>query len=454
MKPIIVLVGRPNVGKSTLVNRMLGRREAVVAEQPGVTRDRKSFQVEWTGRHFEVVDTGGWEAGPKDSLAESVCKQAEMAIEVADLVVFVVDAEVGITEEDTQVAKLLRRAGGSKVLVAANKVDSKAREPAAAEAYSLGLGEVFPVSALHGRSSGELLDAIVGRLGLEAERPPPEGPEPAIAIVGRPNAGKSTIFNRLVGEERSIVNEIPGTTRDTVDLLVEIEGGKRYRFVDTAGLRRRSRIDDKVEYYGAVRTFEAIDRSDLVLLVVDSEAGITQQDQRLAERAVEGGCAVVVVLNKWDLLGDEAKAEIEADFKEKLRFVAFAPMVRTSAVTGRGLFRILPELDKALAAYEGRIPTHRLNEALAAAFAHHPPRAGRRGDRPRLLYATQAATRPPTFVLFTTRRLDSQYLNYLDRWIRENAGVGPTPMRIRVRPRAIRGGKGKSGRGQKGAARR
>lgn len=435
--PIVAIVGRPNVGKSTLANRLAGRREAVVAEMAGVTRDRKSLECEWLGRQFELIDTGGWEAAPESSLGEQVCRQAELAMSTADLVVLVMDATVGITEEDALVAERLRR-GSRPVLIAANKVDNVNREADAAEFYSLGIGPVFPVSALHGHGSGDLLDAIVEQ--LEEEGPLGEvlneDDIPAIALIGRPNAGKSTLFNALVGEERSIVHETAGTTRDSIDTVAQFDDGRRYRFVDTAGMRRRAKINDAIEYYGGLRAQEAMDRADVALLVIDAVGGVSQQDQRLAERAISGGCGIVVVLTKWDLLDDEAKVVAEESVDDRLRFIAFAPMVRVSGLTGRGLTKILDRVDDVLDAYKGRVTTHRLNEVLARAGERHPAPADNKGKRPRVLYGTQAATRPPTFVIFATKRFDPSYLNYIERRIREDLAVGPTPIKIRIKTRS------------------
>lgn len=438
--PVVAIVGRPNVGKSTLANRLAGRREAVVAEMPGVTRDRKTMECEWQGRHFELLDTGGWEAAPEGSLGEQVCRQAELAMSTADLVVLVMDATVGITDEDAQVAERLRR-GSRPVLIAANKVDNPNRESDAAEFYSLGVGPVFPVSALHGHGSGDLLDAIVEQLEEEGTLGDIPGDDdiPAIALIGRPNAGKSTLFNALVGEERSIVHETAGTTRDAIDTVVELGDGRRYRFVDTAGMRRRAKISDSIEYYGGLRAQEAMDRADVALLVIDATGGVSQQDQRLAERAVSGGCGIVVVLTKWDLLNDEAKIEAEESVEDRLRFVAFAPLVRVSGLTGRGLSKILDRVDDVLKAYGQRVTTHRLNEVLSRAGERHPAPADNKGKRPRVLYGTQAASRPPTFVIFATKRFDPSYLNYIERRIREELSVGPTPIKIRVKTRADSG---------------
>jgi GTP-binding protein len=445
--PVVAVVGRPNVGKSTLVNRIVGRREAIVEERPGVTRDRKVLDAEWIGRAFLVVDTGGW-LRSEEPLARQVSLQAERAIDEADLVVLVVDGTVGVTDEDAMVAALLRKSP-KPVLLAVNKVDDANRESDAWDFTRLGLGDPMPVSALHGRGSGDLLDVIVDRLpalpeddaGAVGEEPIVEGealgtPEKpfSVAIVGRPNVGKSTLFNRLVGEERAVVHDAPGTTRDTIDTVVETEDGW-LRFVDTAGMRRKSRIDETTEYYGLVRALQAIDRSDAALLVIDATEGVTHQDQRLAERIDASGCAVVVVLNKWDVLAPDDRDDVLADVADRLAFLSYAPVLKTSALTGRNVTRLLPALFQARDEYHRRVPTRALNEVLQAAQLAHPPPA-EHGHRPRILYATQGATDPPTFTLFTTRELPPGYLRYLERKIREAFSIGPTPIKLRVRRRS------------------
>ena len=448
--PVVAVVGRPNVGKSTLVNRIVGRREAIVEERPGVTRDRKVLDAEWIGRAFSVVDTGGW-IRTEEPLARQVSLQAERAIDEADVVVLVVDGAVGPTDEDAAVAGILRRSS-KPVLLAVNKVDDANRESDAWDFTRLGLGDPVPVSALHGRGSGDLLDLVVEQLppeteeGADAAAGEPDGDAPAtddglgtpekpfsVAIVGRPNVGKSTLFNRLVGEERAVVHDAPGTTRDTIDTVVETEDGW-LRFVDTAGMRRKSRIDETTEYYGLVRALQAIDRSDAALLVIDATEGITHQDQRLAERIDASGCAVVVVLNKWDVLAPDDRDDVLAEVADRLSFLSYAPVLKTSALTGRNVTRLLPALFQARDEYHRRVPTRALNEVLQAAQLAQPPPA-ERGHRPRILYATQGATDPPTFTLFTTRELSPGYLRYLERKIREAFSIGPTPIKLRVRRR-------------------
>jgi GTPase len=442
--PVVAIVGRPNVGKSTLVNRILGRRETIVEERPGVTRDRKDLEAEWAGREFTLVDTGGWQAGGV-ALDKLVSAQAQRAVNEADAVLFVVDVTVGPTEEDAAVARLLLRSG-TPVVLAVNKVDNEAREAEIWEFAGLGFPQPWPVSALHGRGSGELLDALV--MALEPARPAGAdgaaseeqeqgtidqagGPEPiSVAIVGRPNVGKSTLFNRLIGDERAIVHDMPGTTRDAIDTLVETPEGP-VRFIDTAGMRRRTKEAEGAEYYSMVRALRAIDQAALALLVIDGTEGVTRQDQRLAERVDAAGNPIVVIMNKWDLLDAEARAQVRAQVADMLGFVSYAPVLEVSALTGRGVHRLYPALARAVDAYRRRVPTSSLNRAIAAAQAAQPAPHGAR-----VLYATQGATDPPTFTLFTSKELPASYLRYLERSIREQFGFGPTPLKLRARRRA------------------
>jgi GTP-binding protein len=440
--PVVAIVGRPNVGKSTLVNRIIGRRAAIVEERPGVTRDRKEFVGEWNGRAFRIVDTGGWlsagEAGltgEEPGLAAKVSSQAEAAMREADVVLLVVDVTTGITEEDAHVARVLQR-GKAHTLVVVNKVDDERREVDAWEFARLGLGDPVPVSAVHGRLSGELLDAVVDALPDEPEREHEHDDDDGIfsvAIVGRPNVGKSTLFNRLVGEERSVVHDMPGTTRDAIDTIVETEDGP-LRFVDTAGLRRKSRIDEPTEYFSLVRALEAIDRADAALLLLDATEGVTHQDQRLAERVDAAGTAIVIVLNKWDLVETENREGIRRQVVDKLGFLTYAPMLPISALTGRRVHQLMPALRAAEEAYHQRVPTAALNRVLRDAQAAHPAPVVKR-HRPRILYATQGATDPPTFTLFATHAVTPQYLRYLERKLREAFELGPTPIKLRVRRR-------------------
>ena len=456
---VVAVIGRPNVGKSTLVNRILGRREAIVQERPGVTRDRKAVTAEWLGRRFTLVDTGGWMASAS-GLDGKVSAQAEQAVRDADAVLFVVDAVVGLTADDETVARLLHRAG-TPVLVAANKVDDQAREAGVWELLGLGFGDPHPISALHGRGTGDLLDALIALL----PDPPPgptaapddpqsgeasgsdDSPRPgetsgpddftrsggeflSVAIVGRPNAGKSTLFNRLIGEDRSIVHDQPGTTRDAIDTSVATRWGP-VRFVDTAGMRRRARIDTATEYYSLVRALRAVDHSDVALLVVDASIGVTHQDQRLAERVDAAGCPVVIVLNKWDLIGTEARLKLGAATEDKLGFLGRPLVLRVSALTGKGVDRLWPSLRTVVEAYRTRTPTRRVNEVVRAAQSAQSAPGGAR-----ILYAVQGASDPPTFTLFTNRDLPRPYLRYVERRLREELDLGPTAMKLRVRRRS------------------
>jgi GTP-binding protein len=435
--PTVAVVGRPNVGKSTLLNRIIGRREAIVEEKPGVTRDRKEVEGEWNGRRFTIVDTGGWMV-KGSSLDDKVSRQSQKAWKDADVVLLVVDAAVGVVPEDQDVATRLRAERGDRpVLLVANKVDSEHREPEMWEFLRLGIGEPWPVSALHGRGTGDLLDAVVGLLPpeeAEAEVDHDEVVErdhdvPAVAIVGRPNVGKSTLFNRMIGDERAVVHDLPGTTRDTIDTEVDTPEG-RIRFVDTAGMRRKSRIDEGTEYYSLVRSLKAIDDADVAVLVIDGTEGVTHQDQRLAERVDASGCPIVILLNKWELLDAEARADMQAQVADKLHFLAESPVLKGSALTGKGVHRLLPALAQAVEAYHTRVPTRELNQVLQAAQAAQPSPTGR------VLYATQGATDPPTFTLFANRDIHPTYLRYLERKIREHFQLGNTPLKMRVRRRS------------------
>jgi GTPase len=432
---VVAVVGRPNVGKSTLVNRIVGRREAIVEERPGVTRDRKVLDAEWAGQEFRIVDTGGW-LSTGDALVRSVSAQAERAISEAAVVLFVVDATVGITEDDARVATLLRRLG-RPTLVVANKVDGDSRDTDAWTFSRLGLGDPHPVSAIHGRGTGDLLDQVVASLPPDPVPPDPLPPGeageppgvPSVAIVGRPNVGKSTLFNRLTGDERSVVHDLPGTTRDSIDTLVSTPDGE-VRFVDTAGMRRRAKEAEGAEYYSLVRALQALDRADAALLVIDAPEGITRQDQRLAERVDAAGHPVVIILNKWDLLDAAARARVVEDLEDRLGFLAYAPVLKVSARTGLGVHRLYPALRTSLAAAQRRVATGELNRVLAEAQGAHRSPGGR------ILYATQGGTDPPTFTLFATRAIPAPYLRYLERTIREHFDLGPTPLVFRVRRRA------------------
>jgi len=433
MKPQVVIVGRPNVGKSSLVNRLAGRRVAVVEEHRGVTRDRKTFEVEWNGITFDVTDTGGWlQAG--DELEDKVSKQANAALDEATLVLLVVDARVGLTDEDQLAARWVLKTGTPAMLIA-NKVDDAAQENSVWDFISLGMGEPFAVSALHGRGSGDLLDRIVEHVNQvlasttnedETSEEDDDDESLRVAIVGRPNVGKSTLFNRLIGEERSVVHDMPGTTRDAVDTVVDTPHG-RIRYIDTAGMRKKARTEAGLETYAVLRSLEALDRADIAVLVIDATQGATGQDQRLAERISAAGCPAVVVLNKWELLDAEQRIECSATVGDKLAFLGDAPVLKTSALTGKGVHKLLPALTDSATSYEKRVPTGSLNRAIRDLQIKQPAPTGR------IRYAVQGAIEPPTFTLFCSGRLPQTYLRYVERSLRERFEFGSTPLRIRVR---------------------
>ena len=444
--PTVVIVGRPNVGKSTLFNRIVGSQQAIVEDRPGITRDRKEVEADWLDVPFLVVDTGGWMPGG-DELDTKVSRQVEAAVDTADVVLFVVDAAVGMTDDDQVIAEWLRRSRAD-VLVVANKADNDRREHEMWEFMSLGLGEPVPVSALHGRRAGDLLDVVIARFPEELRQPverpvSPWLPDddavddddddaptvPRVAIVGRPNVGKSTLFNRLVGEDRSVVHDLAGTTRDSIDTLVETEDGPVV-FIDTAGMRRKGRIDDSAEYYSFVRALRSIDDADVALLVIDATVGVTAQDQRLAERVDASGCPIVLVLNKWDLVGTEERIEVQAELKRMLGFVGDAPVIKMSALTGKNVDKLRPRLREAISQYHTRIPTRDVNKLIAAAQQRQPI-----GGGAKILYAVQGAIDPPTFTLFVNRDIPQHYLRFIERTIREEFGLGATAIKLRVRKR-------------------
>ncbi len=428
MKPQVVIVGRPNVGKSSLVNRLAGKRVTVVEEHRGVTRDRKAVEVEWGGLNFEVVDTGGWlEAG--DTLEAKVSQQAEAALATADLVLLVVDVTTGLVDEDTHAARWALRSG-RPVLLVVNKVDDTQHEASSWEFLSLGAGDPHTVSAQHGRGTGDLLDVIVARLDesriVEEIADADDDGALRVAIVGRPNVGKSTLFNQLIGEERSVVHDMPGTTRDAIDTLVSTDVGL-IRFIDTAGMRRRAKTEAGLETYAVLRSLDALDRSDIAILVIDATVGATGQDQRLAERISAAGCPSLVVLNKWELVAVDDRASVLATVGEKLAFLGDAPVMKTTATSGKGVHRILPALAIAAADYQKRVPTGALNRAIRDLQIKQPAPTGK------IRYAVQGATEPPTFTLFIAGRLPQTYLRYVERSLRERFSLGSQPLRVRVR---------------------
>lgn len=434
--PVVAVVGRPNVGKSTLVNRVLGRREAVVEDVPGVTRDRVSYEADWSGRRLTIVDTGGW-LPDATGLAAAVAEQARLAVELADVVLFVVDATVGATDVDEAVVDILRRSG-KPVLLVANKVDDAATELDAAALWSLGIGEPHPVSALHGRGSGDLLDAVLAAL---PEPPPPTedaaggGPR-RVALLGRPNVGKSSLLNKLAGENRVVVDDVAGTTRDPVDELIEL-GGRTWRFIDTAGIRRRYRESQGADFYATLRTQSALERAEVAVVLIDASQPLAEQDLRIISMVIEAGRALVLAYNKWDLLDEERRHYLEREIDRQLHNARWAPRVNISALTGRHVDKLVPALDTALAGWGSRVPTAKLNQFFSALVAAHPHPV-RGGKQPKILFATQADVRPPRFVLFTTGFLEESYRRFIERRLREEFGFAGTPIDITMRIRERR----------------
>lgn len=433
--PVLAVVGRPNVGKSALVNRILGRREAVVEDTPGVTRDRVSYKAEWNTRRFTLVDTGGWEPDAK-GINASVAAQAEVAIDLADAVLFVVDANVGATATDEHVVRLLRKTKIPVYLVA-NKVDDARQEPNIATLWSLGLGEPYPVSALHGRGVADLLDLVVGKLpAISAVAKQEIGGPRRVALLGRPNVGKSSLLNKTAGEERVVVNELAGTTRDPVDEQVEILG-KVWTFVDTAGIRRRVHLQQGADFYATLRTSAALEKAEVAVVLIDVTEPISEQDVRIIDLVLESGRALVLAFNKWDLLDDERRRYLEREIEQDLAHVSWAPRVNISARTGRHLEKLVPALEKALESWDTRIPTGKFNAFISELVAAHPHPV-RGGKQPRILFGTQATTRPPTFVLFTTGFLDPGYRRYIIRRLREIWGFEGSPINLNMRVREKR----------------
>jgi GTP-binding protein len=436
--PIVAVVGRPNVGKSTFVNRVLRRRAAVVEEKPGVTRDRREFRAEWSGRDFLLVDTGGWEVGG-DELMEGIRGQAEAALGGADFVIFIADATTLFSDDDKAIARLVQASGVPHLLVA-NKADGERVDADLAHLWALGLGEPHPVSALHGRNIGDLLDEVVAGLPPDEEGEAAADPAerlPVVAIIGRPNVGKSTLLNTLVGQERVLVSPVPGTTRDPIDMVVTI-GDITVRLYDTAGIRRRTKVDESTEFFSVVRAKEAIAAADVVLFVLDATQGVTHQEQRLAEEISEAGAAVVVVLNKWDAADPDDKWWVEDGVGDRLAFISWAPVLRMSALTGARIKRLGPAIETVLAARQVRIPTPELNRVLIRLQEAHPPPV-RKGRRARILYSVQAGTEPPTIVLFVRGgELAPDYLRFLEGRLRSEYDFLGTPIRLVARMRTAR----------------
>jgi len=446
--PVVAVVGRPNVGKSTLVNRILGSRQAVVADTPGVTRDRVAYDATWRGRAFTLVDTGGWEPSVEGSaaLAARVAAQARLAVDAADAVLFVADAVVGITDADEAVAAVLRRSR-KPVVLAANKVDDAPGEPSAASLWSLGLGEPIPVSALHGRGSGDLLDVVLDALpATPPERDAPDGGPRRVALLGRPNVGKSSLLNKLAGQERVLVDAEAGTTRDPVDELIEL-GGTVWRFVDTAGIRRRIHQTQGADYFAAMRTERALERAEVAVVLVDASEPLAEQDLRIVSMVIDAGRSLVIAYNKWDLVDEDRRHFLDREIDRQLHTARWAPRVNISAATGWHVDRLVPALELALAGWETRVPTGRLNGWLSALVAATPPPV-RGGKLPKVLFATQAGIRPPHFVLFTTGFLQAGYRRFIERRLREEFGFQGSPVHLSMRLRQKRtGSAGRQARG-------
>ena len=432
--PVVAIIGRPNVGKSTLVNRFLGRREAVVEDVPGVTRDRVAYDAQWAGRRFTVLDTGGWQRDAR-GMAGRIAEQAEIAVQAADAVVLVVDTTVGVTDADEAVARVLQRSG-KPIVVAANKVDNPQAAAEAAEIWTLGLGEPLPVSALHGTGSGDLLDAVVAALPEESSVAEEAGGPRRVALVGRPNVGKSSLLNQLVGHERALVDPVAGTTRDPVDSLVEL-GEKTWRFVDTAGLRRRVKEAKGAEYYSSLRTSAAIEAAEVAIVLLDASEPISEQDQRVISTVIEAGRALVLAFNKWDLVDEDRRYALEREVDRELLRVPWAARVNISARTGRSVQKLAPALEQALESWETRVPTAELNALIGDVIAATPPPV-RGGKQPKVLFATQPGVAPPRFVLFTTGPLEAGYRRFIERRLRETYGFTGTPIDIAVKAREKR----------------
>lgn len=432
-QPVVVILGRPNVGKSTLVNRIIRRKAAVTNEEAGVTRDRRQFEAEWAGHTFQVVDTGGWEARPEEELVANIREQAEVAVTGADLVVFVADATTDVTDDDVGVARILQKSG-VPYLLAANKSDSPAVESELTHLWGLGLGEPIPVSALHGRNTGDFLDRIVEELPAELDGDADPDVIASLAIIGRPNVGKSTLLNRLAGEERVLVSDVPGTTRDPINLVVDIDG-EYFEVIDTAGIKRRTRISDDADFYSVLRAHEVIRQADVVLFVIDGQRGATHQEQRLAEEISKSGSGLVLVLNKWDQLDDDERLHTEDSVADRLAFVDWAPVIRMSALTGARTHRLPKLIREVLEHRRHHIAAPEVNRFVRALQEAHPPPV-RKGRRAKILYAVQAETEPPTFVLFVRGGdLGPDYLRFIENRIREQFDFTGTPIRIRTRNR-------------------
>ena len=426
--PIVAILGRPNVGKSTLINRFIGRREAIVEDTPGVTRDRVQYECEWGGRRFIIMDTGGWESKP-DGISVQVSASAELAMQEADVLAFVVDAHVGALDEDDILVQELRKVKKPMVLIA-NKVDSDVDEADAHALWNLGLGEPRFVSALHGRGSGDLLDYIVREMPEVGGAQTQDGYR-KIALIGRPNVGKSSLLNALAGENRSIVDDVAGTTRDPVDELIEF-GGSIWRFIDTAGLRKRANQASGTDYYATLRTQSALERCECAVVVLDASLPISEQDLRVITMVEEAGKAMVIVMNKWDLVDEDRRDQLDKEIDRHLDQVEWAQRVNVAAKTGWHRDRLAPALRTAIDSWERRVPTAKLNSFLGALIGATPPPV-RGGKQPRIYYATQAGIAPPKFVIFSSGWIEPSYRRFIERRLREEFGFPGTPVMVAIR---------------------
>lgn len=434
--PVVAVVGRPNVGKSTLVNRLIGRRQAVVEDTPGVTRDRIAYDAVWNGRRFSVVDTGGWDPDAHGRAA-AIAAQAEAAMDTADVIALVVDAKVGITDADEAAVRILYRSKKPVVLIA-NKVDDTRAEADAAALWSLGLGEPFQVSALHGRGSGDLLDVLLDRLPQLPDADSQDENRPRrVALVGRPNVGKSSLLNRLADEDRVVVDSVAGTTVDPVDSLIDIDG-ETWQFVDTAGLRKRVKQASGTEYYASLRTQSAVEAAEVAVVLLDAGEPISEQDQRVISQVEEAGRALVIAFNKWDLVDEDRRYYLDREIERELRRITWAPRINISATTGRSVAKLARTLHTSLQGWEQRVPTGELNQWISNLIAARPHPI-RNGKAPRVMFMTQAGIRPPKFVLFTSGKLDPQYVRYIERRLREDFGFTGSPIAMTVKARERRG---------------
>ncbi|MCH7669357.1 MAG: ribosome biogenesis GTPase Der [Acidobacteria bacterium] len=426
--PVVAIIGRPNVGKSTLVNRIVGRKEAVVDAQSGVTRDRREFDAEWSGVEFCLIDTGGWEARPDKGIPAGIKVQSEVALSLADMAIFVADATTDISDDDLGIARLLQKSGKPYILVA-NKVDSPKQEHTYDHLWGLGLGQPFPLSALHGRGTGDFLDAVLAEMPAVDGDDPERVPLASLAIMGRPNVGKSTLLNKLAGEDRAIVSEIPGTTRDPVNIVVDLDG-EPFEVIDTAGIKRRTKITDDVEFYSTLRAREVLWQSDVALLLIDGTRGASHQEQRLAEEIVKSGTGLIVLLNKWDVIDEKQRDFTEDSVADRLAFVSWAPVLRLSAKTGSRIHRLPKAIRMVLESARFRVSTGEINRKIREWQDMHSPPV-RKGKRPRIIYSVQADVSPPTFLLYVRGgTIGDDYLRYIEGKLRATYGFAGTPIRV------------------------